>query len=105
MKTGSINESQRLFDLVRDARSYLHELSLISDAEYVWLCADAPMARSSIGGSPSARRLEDYTEMRDRIAELEKVGNQLVICARFACTDEMIAQTVARWEKAKESKS
>lgn len=53
----------RLFDLVRYCRGELHEAGLITDQEY----ADLVTA-----GSESARRLENYDELRAKIAELEK---------------------------------
>lgn len=66
-----INTNVRLFDLVRYMRSELHAADLITDEEFTWLCADAPMANSDAGGSPSPRRLEDYDELRDKIAFLK----------------------------------
>jgi hypothetical protein len=66
----AINTSERLFDLVRYMRAGLHEADLISDEEYFWLCAEAPMANSPKGGSPSRERLEEYDEMRERIQSL-----------------------------------
>ena len=57
-----INTNTRLFDLVRYMRFELHEAELITDEEYAWICAEAPMAKGQ--GSPSPRRLEDYDEIR-----------------------------------------
>jgi hypothetical protein len=54
-----INTNVRLFDLVRYMRSDLHEAELITDQEYGWLCAEAPMAKGQ--GSPSPRRQVNYT--------------------------------------------
>jgi len=65
----------RLFDLVRFMRAELHQAELITDDEYVWLCADAPLATSKNGGSPSPRRLEDYDELRKR---LDRTTNTMV---------------------------
>lgn len=64
-----INTNTRLFDLVRFSRSNLHEEGLITDQEYFWLCAEAPMAQGA--GSPSPRRLEDYDDIRARMVKLE----------------------------------
>lgn len=66
----------RLFDLVRYARSYLHESELITDEEYTWLCSDAPLARSAEGGSPSPRRLEAYDAVRTRLTRMEDLVRQ-----------------------------
>lgn len=65
-----INTNVRLFDLVRFMRSELHQADLITDEEYFWLCAEAPMAKGS--GSPSPRRLEDYDELRKRYGGMEQ---------------------------------
>lgn len=62
----AINTHVRLFDLVRYMRQELHAADLINDEEYSWLCLESDMARSSKGGSPSPRRLEDYDELRKR---------------------------------------
>jgi hypothetical protein len=64
-----INTHQRLFDLVRYMRSELHEAELITDEEYAWLAAEAPMAKGS--GSPSPRRLEDYDDVRANLAKAD----------------------------------
>ena len=64
-----INTNVRLFDLVRYMRSELHEAELITDQEYGWLCAEAPMVKGQ--GSPSPRRLEDYDEIRARMERME----------------------------------
>ena len=71
----AINTNVRLFDLVRYMRSELHQASLITDAEYSWLCNGCEMANSPQGGSPSPRRLEDYKMLAcqsKRNAELQK---------------------------------
>jgi hypothetical protein len=65
-----INSNVRMFDLVRYMRRELHEANLISDAEYTWLCAEAPLATSEQGGGPSPRRLEDYDDLRAVTLEL-----------------------------------
>lgn len=65
-----INTHVRLFDLVRQQRVELHEQNLISDEEYAWL-SGGPMAISPKGGSPSVERLEDYDQMRSKLAVLE----------------------------------
>jgi hypothetical protein len=67
-----INTHVRMFDLVRYCRATLHEDGLITDKEYAWLCV-APMATSPSGGSPSARRLEDYDQLQARIKRLEEL--------------------------------
>jgi hypothetical protein len=67
-----INTHVRMFDLVRYCRANLHEDGLITDKEYAWLCS-APMATSPDGGSPSARRLEDYDQFQARIKQLEEL--------------------------------
>jgi hypothetical protein len=64
-----INTNVRLFDLVRFMRSKLYEAELITDREYIWLCAEAPMAKGQ--GSPSPRRLEDYDEIRAKMKRME----------------------------------
>ena len=64
-----INTNVRLFDLVRYMRSELHKAELITDDEYFWLCAEAPMAKGD--GSPSPRRLEDYDEIRAKMKRME----------------------------------
>ncbi len=71
MKTKSPPISVRLFDLVRFMRSELHQANLITDEEYAWLCMEAPLAQSPVGGSPSPRRLEDYDQLRIRMSEIE----------------------------------
>ena len=65
-----INTNVRLFDLVRYMRTELHEAELITDQEYFWLCAEAPMAKGQ--GSPSPRRLEDYDEIRAKMKRMEE---------------------------------
>jgi len=72
-----INTHVRLFDLVRYSRSSLHKDGLITDEEYAWLCADAPMATSPSGGSPSPRRLEDYDKLRRDLAAVTKERDSL----------------------------
>jgi hypothetical protein len=67
----AINTNVRLFDLVRYSRAELHHEGLITDEEYAWLCANAPMATSAKGGSPSRERIEDYDEIRATVARLE----------------------------------
>ena len=59
-----INSNVRMFDLVRYMRSELHQAELITNEEYFWLCAEAELATSPNGGSPSRDRLEDYDELR-----------------------------------------
>ena len=70
-----INTNVRLFDLVRYMRSELHEADLITDQEYFWLCAEAPMAKGQ--GSPSPRRLEDYDEIRAKMKRMEKALGEI----------------------------
>ena len=66
-----INTHTRLFDLVRQMRTTLHAENLITDEEYEWLSGGAPLATAKTGGSPSPRRLEDYDDLRARIAALD----------------------------------
>lgn len=54
-----LKNGPRLLDLVRQTRSQLHEGELISDEEYVAL---------TMIGSASARRLEDYDDLRAQLA-------------------------------------
>lgn len=65
-----VHISARLFDLVRYSRASLHQDELITDEEYAWLCAHAPLATSPKGGSPSRERLEEYDEIRARLKAL-----------------------------------
>jgi len=65
-------ENQRLFDLVRGGRQYLHNEDLITDKEFVALVMDD-------GSGQRVERLETYDELRaelatrdKRIAELEE---------------------------------
>ena len=98
-----INTNVRLFDLVRHCRASLHEEGLITDKEFVWLCAEALMATSPSGGSPSARRLEDYDQLRERIKRLEEAGDKL--SAAFEkewLTDGDIEAIRDDWNQAKE---
>lgn len=67
----AINTNLRLFDLVRQMRSELHQADLITDEEYAWLSGWAAMAHSPDGGSPSPRRLEDYDRVRDELVALK----------------------------------
>jgi hypothetical protein len=100
-----INTNVRLFDLVRHCRASLHEEGLITDKEYAWLCAEALMATSPSGGSPSARRLEDYDQLRERIKRLEEAGDKL--SAAFEkewLTDGDIEAIRDDWNQAKETK-
>jgi hypothetical protein len=73
-----INTNTRLFDLVRYMRSELHEDGLVTDKEYYWLCAEAPMSKG--GGSPSPRRLEGYDRDQRRIRDLEGALTALRDC-------------------------
>ncbi len=57
-----IKTNKRLFDLVRYQRSELLEAGLITDDEYLYILADAPLAQGA--GSPSPRRLEDYDQVK-----------------------------------------
>jgi len=75
-----INTNVRLFDLVRYMRSELHEAELITDAEYAWICAEAPMAKGQ--GSPSPRRLEDYDEVKAREIQLQLDVRGLLLAVR-----------------------
>lgn len=65
-----LNTHKRLFDLVRYQRAELHAADLITDDEYAWLCShefpDDPPT-----GSPSPRRLEDYDDLRARLAQAQ----------------------------------
>ncbi len=69
-KKQPINTHVRLFDLVRFMRSELHQAELITDEEYMALCA-GPMALSHRGGSPSRQRLEDYDELAVKLTTLQ----------------------------------
>jgi hypothetical protein len=62
--TPNINTNLRMFDLVRYMRSALNRDKLITDNEYFWLCAEARWAEST-------RRLEDYVELREKLARME----------------------------------
>lgn len=72
-----INSNVRMFDLVRHQRSELHQAELISDEEYFWLCAEAELATSLEGGSPSRERLEDYDELRAKLDKAKTVLAQI----------------------------
>ncbi len=74
-----INTNVRLFDLVRFMRSELHEAELITDQEYGWLCAEAPMAKGQ--GSPSPRRLEGYDEIRAKMKRMEAALSEVIKAA------------------------
>jgi hypothetical protein len=74
-QASDINTNVRLFDLVRYMRSELYEAELITDQEYAWLCAEAPMAKGQ--GSPSPRRLEDYDEIRAKMKHMEKALTEI----------------------------
>jgi len=65
----SIKTNTRLFDLVRYMRAELHEANLITDAEYTWLCSEAPENQGDTG-SPSRQRLEDYDELHEKLNKL-----------------------------------
>jgi len=75
-----INTNVRLFDLVRYMRSELYEADLITDQEYFWLCAEAPMAKGQ--GSPSPRRLEDYDEVKAHEKQLKEDVKGLLLAVR-----------------------
>lgn len=79
----AINTHVRLFDLVRQQRSELHEADLITDEEYAWLSGAAPMANSKDGGSPSPRRLEDYDDIRAELTRLRAVNEGLEAIAEL----------------------
>lgn len=78
-----ISSHLRQFDLVRQMRGELHRQNLITDEEYVWLCRHNPTREA---GSPSPRRLEDYDELRAKLAEAEKDKERLIKVAR-RCLD------------------
>jgi hypothetical protein len=65
-----INTSKRLLDLVRYMRAELHEAGLITYEEFTWLLT-APDEGKIGQGSISARRLEDYDEIRARLNTAE----------------------------------
>lgn len=75
-----INSNVRMFDLVRSARSELHEEGLITDSEYSWLCAEAELATSPECGSPSPRRLEDYDDLRTKLDASHADADRLAEC-------------------------
>ncbi len=72
----------RQFDLVRCMRSELHAAELITDDEFNWLCAVAPMAQGKPGqGSISRQRIEDYDQLRaetTRLAEALKEAREVL---------------------------
>ncbi len=72
-----INTHVRLFDLVRQQRSELHQADLITDEEYAWLCSYDPL-NGTKPGSPSRMRLEDYDQLREKLAACEGERNNLV---------------------------
>ena len=92
-----INTNVRLFDLVRFMRSELHEAELITDNEYAWLCAEAPMAQGQ--GSPSPRRLEDYDEIRARCKTLESTLKSVLASAHPHPMEH--GEMYQAWEEAK----
>lgn len=69
-------EYQRMWDLVRYSRDALLDGGLITRAEYAALIADET-ADAPGQGSPSARRLESYDELRARLDRAEKVWEEL----------------------------
>jgi hypothetical protein len=58
-KTGNRKLNQRLFDLVRYSRGFLHKEKLITDEEYAELCIT----------HGSVQRLEDYDELIEKYKE------------------------------------
>jgi len=64
----------RLFDLVRYARGYLHEAELITDDEFAEI-----LTTDSIN---SVKRLESYDEMRARVTVLEGARKEVLWFAR-----------------------
>ncbi len=70
-ETPDIATNVRQFDLVRCMRSELHAAELITDDEFNWLCAVAPMAQGKPGqGSISRQRIEDYDTIRSETTRL-----------------------------------
>lgn len=67
---------RRMWDLVRYQRSELLDVGLITIHEYGEL-ASLETQNSPGQGSPSARRLESYDEMRQRLDALELANKQL----------------------------
>lgn len=76
-KKQPINTHRRLFDLVRFMRSELHEQDLIDTDEYAWLCQHEFPEDKGKPGSPSPRRLEDYDDMRQRLAAADEMAVSL----------------------------
>jgi hypothetical protein len=66
-------DHQRLWDLVRYERAELHDLDLITDAEYALLAED----------HPAVARLEEYDHLMFTEAQLQKevgrLGTELVV--------------------------
>lgn len=62
LKRLRVMHPERLFDLVRWARSELHEAKLITDEEYAMLVRE----------KGSVKRLESYDELAARLKEMEK---------------------------------
>lgn len=57
-------DNQRLFDLVRYMRHELRDAGLVTEGELGWLIEQ---------GSSSARRLEDYDKLHERLKRLDKI--------------------------------
>lgn len=85
--------NQRLFDLVRYQRSELHHASLITDEEY---------AELAMAGSQSARRLEDYDQVRAKITFLERELAEKTEAAReFASANAVLGDSLTKVVKQK----
>lgn len=62
---------QRLWDLVRSQRANLLDGELITHEEYAQLAGEETDTMGPGCGSPSARRLESYDEMRAELTRLK----------------------------------
>lgn len=70
-----ISTNKRQLDLVRYMRAELHQSGLITDEEFTWLLTAADEGKLG-QGSISARRLEDYDQLRARLATAEAERDQ-----------------------------
>jgi hypothetical protein len=95
-----IKTNKRLFDLVRYQRSELLQAGLITEDEYLYLLADAPLAKG--GGSPSPRRLEDYDEIRAKMKSMEKALGEIAQQKLAAEMDDHSSEH-ADWESGYEA--
>lgn len=77
---------QRVFDLLRQMRSTLHQEHLISREEYAWLSAEAAYweggdPETPGQGSQAPRRLESYDDHQNRMKVMAvRIGRAVVTC-------------------------